>query len=111
MADNANANTNANDDRSGRLQGVAERAHGLVDQAKDGATSRADRVVQAAHQGIDRAATTASDAADWVTQKTDEYTRMPQEMLESACDTIRARPLAAVGAALAVGYLFGRLGR
>ena len=107
MAENANAN----EGRTNRLQGVAERAHGLVDQAKDGAATRADRVVKAAHRGIDQAASTAAGAAEWVTDKTDAYTRKPQELLESACETIRARPLAAVGAALAVGYLFGRLAR
>ena len=107
MAENANAN----DNKSTRLQSVAERAHGLVDQAKDGAATRAERVVEAAHRSIDQAATSASGAADWVTDKTESYTRMPQEMLETACERIRARPLAAVGAALAVGYVFGRLGR
>ena len=61
MADDTRSGT------SGRVQGAAERAHGLVD------------------------------------------TRAPQAALDSACETIRARPLMSVGIALAAGYIIGRM--
>ncbi len=109
---------NTSDTRNARVQGVADRAHGLVDQAKgtvdqvkETATTGVDKVAQAAHRSIDQAATSASGAVDWVSAKSDEYTRVPQDMLASTCDTIRAKPLMSVGVALAAGYLIGRLTR
>src|SRR3954453_2348344 len=103
MADDSSRETN------GRVQGVAERAHGYVDQVKNGAAAGADYAASAAHRGIDQAAGGATAAAGWVSQKASDYTRAPQAALESACETIRARPLASVGIALAVGYLIGRM--
>ena len=94
-----------------RVQGIAERAHGLVDQAKNGAAAGADHAAQAVHRRIDQAATGASSAADWVAQKAGDYTRAPQAALDSACDAIRERPLVSVGIALAAGYIIGRIAR
>jgi len=102
MADDTKTGTN-------RVQGVAERAHGYVDQAKNGAAASADYAATAVHRTIDQAAETATAAADWVGQKASDYTRAPQQALESACATIRARPLMSVGIALAAGYLIGRM--
>ena len=94
-----------------RVEGVAQRAHGYVDQARTGAAATADHAAQAAHRRIDQAATGATAAADWISQKAGDYTRAPQAALDSACDTIRARPLMSVGIALAAGYILGRIAR
>jgi len=94
-----------------RVQGMAQRAHGYVDQARSGASAGADYAAQAAHRRIDQAATGATAAADWLSQKAGDYTRAPQAALDSACETIRARPLVSVGIALAAGYILGRLAR
>ena len=94
-----------------RLQGVTERAHGLVDQARNGAAASADSAAQAVHRRIDQAADGASAAADWMSQRVSSYTRAPQAALETTCNTIRARPLLSVGVALAAGYLLGRMAR
>jgi len=94
---------------TGRVQGAAERAHGYVDQAKNGAAATAESAASAVHRTIDQAADTATAAADWVSQKASDYTRAPQAALETACETIRARPLMSVGIALAAGYIIGRM--
>jgi ElaB/YqjD/DUF883 family membrane-anchored ribosome-binding protein len=94
-----------------RLDGLAERAHGLVDQAVEGTSSGTQRAARAVHRQIDSATTGATAAADWMTSQVDEYTRRPQELLDSACETIRARPLMSVGIAIAAGYLIGRMAR
>lgn len=94
-----------------RLQGVAEKAHGLVDQARTGAAAGADTAAQAVHRRIDQAAGGATAAADWMSQRVSDYTRAPQAALDTTCDTIRARPLLSVGVALAAGYLLGRIAR
>ena len=105
MADDTNSGTGT------RVAGMAERAHGLVDQAKSGAAAKADAAASAAHRRIDQAASTAAAATDWASQKVGDYTRAPQAALESACETIRARPLVSVGIALAAGYILGRIAR
>ena len=94
-----------------RVQGMAQRAHGYVDQARNGAAAGADYAADKAHRGIDQAASSATAAADWATQKVGDYTRAPQAALDSACETIRARPLMSVGIALAAGYILGRIAR
>lgn len=104
MADDSRTGTSTN-----RAQGITERAHGLVDQARNGAAAGADKAASAVHKGIDQAAGTATAAADWVSQKADDYTRAPQAALETACATIRERPLLSVGIALAAGYVIGRM--
>lgn len=96
---------------SSRVQGMAQRAHGYVDQARNGAAAGADYAADAAHRRIDQAATGATAAADWLAQKAGDYTRAPQAALDSTCDAIRARPLMAVGIALAAGYILGRIAR
>lgn len=62
---------------------------------------------------IDRAATVAHDTVDRVHRKASEVTeRVSSEgerMYAQACDWISAHPMQAVAAALAAGYLFGRL--
>jgi ElaB/YqjD/DUF883 family membrane-anchored ribosome-binding protein len=103
MADESRSTT------TGRAQAITERAHGYVDQAKNGAAATADSAAAAVHRTIDQAADTAAAAADWVSQKANDYTRAPQAALESACETIRARPLMSVGIALAAGYIIGRM--
>jgi len=90
-----------------RVQGMAERAHGYVDHAREGATTGAQQAAQAAHRRIDQAASGANAAADWLSQKVNT----PQAALDSACETIRARPLMSVSIALAAGYILGRIAR
>jgi ElaB/YqjD/DUF883 family membrane-anchored ribosome-binding protein len=101
MADDLKSQANS------RVQGVADRAHGYVDLARDGATTGAQQAAQAAHRRIDQAASGANAAADWLSQKASA----PQAALDSACETIRARPLMSVGIALAAGYILGRIAR
>jgi len=50
-------------------------------------------------------------AADWASTLPDQAKEMQTKLTESACASIRARPLATVAGALVVGYLLGRLAR
>lgn len=62
---------------------------------------------------LDRAATTAHDTVDRVHRKasevTDRVSTEGERMYAETCDWISAHPMQAVAAALAAGYLFGRL--
>ena len=60
---------------------------------------------------IDGAADAASSAAEWASALPDQARGMQSKLTESACASIRARPLTTVAGALVVGYLLGRLAR
>ena len=91
----------------------AERAHRAVDataaRAIDRAAPTIDRMAQAAHRTVDKVAEAAGPAADWIAQNTSELRSLQAEFLDAARVRVRERPLAALGIALAVGYLLARV--
>ena len=80
---------------------MAGRAHSALDSTIEKVAPTVNRMVDKAHEAIDRVADRASPTAD----KMDSTMRM----MDSWAENVRARPLAAVGMALAVGYIIGRL--
>ncbi len=93
----------------------ADQAHLAVDTAASKMSEKAgpaiDRAAQAAHQTVDKVAQAAAPAADWISHNAEQL-KQQQEMLLDSCRTyVRDRPLAAIGVALAAGYLVGRLAR
>ena len=86
---------------------VAESAHGAVDQVMQGAHDTVDRFAAKAGPALDRARSAASDIQTTAYTKYDDFIK--GEWVESAREEVRARPLAAVGIALAAGLLLSRL--
>ena len=90
-------------------------AHQAIDTAATKAAERVaptiDRVAQAAHQTVDKVAQAAAPAADWINQNAEQLKQQQEALIESCRSYVRDRPLAAVGLALAAGYLVGRLTR
>ena len=72
-----------------RLQSATESAHQTT-----------DRVARAANVQVDRLRGTAHDAVEGAA-----------DLVESATETLRRRPMATIGAVLLLGYLLGRLMR
>lgn len=70
-----------------------------------------DRLSQSAHQTVDRAAQAASAAADRMTEKYDELYAMSEDWVEAGREYVREHPVAAIGMALAAGYLLSMLMR
>jgi ElaB/YqjD/DUF883 family membrane-anchored ribosome-binding protein len=68
-----------------------------------------DRVSQGAHQAVDRAAQAVSSAADRMSEKYDEFYSMSEDWVETGRDYVREHPVAAVGMALAAGWLLGMI--
>lgn len=66
---------------------------------------RIERMSQSAHEAIDKAASVASDYAGRVSAKGEELMAVPQDWMDAARDYVRAKPLQALGIALAAGYL------
>jgi len=71
-----------------------------IQSATDAAHETTDKVARAATIQVDRLRGTAHDAVDGTAS-----------LVESACASIRSRPLASVAGVLVVGYLLGRLTR
>ena len=85
----------------------AERAHGTVDHVAQGAHDAVDRIADKADPAIDRLRSAASDAQSTAYTKYDEL--INGQWVETVREEVRARPLAAVGIALAAGLLLSRL--
>lgn len=93
----------------------ANQAHQAVDEVAQKATAKAapaiDRAAQAAHQTVDKVAGAAAPAAQWVAQSADQLMRQQDEVVMACRGYVRERPLIAVAAALAAGFLIGRIAR
>ncbi|MBA3505903.1 MAG: hypothetical protein H0T80_09025 [Betaproteobacteria bacterium] len=94
-----------------RAQQTADRAHQTVDRVAERAVPAVDRLSQAVHQTIDKVADKATPAVEWAEQKTTEIRDRSSQFAETCSAYVREQPLVSVGAALAVGYLIGRLSR
>jgi len=98
---------------SSTVERTAIQAHDAVDAAAIRAAEKAapaiDRVARAAHDTVDKVARAAGPAADWLNQSAEQLKQQQQQIVDGCRGYVRQRPLVAVGVALAVGYLAGRL--
>jgi ElaB/YqjD/DUF883 family membrane-anchored ribosome-binding protein len=76
---------------------LGEKAHGGIDRLSTGA-----------HGAVDRAASVAAMAADRLGAKSDELLTARDEWMDATRGYVREHPLAALGIALAAGYLLSR---
>ena len=87
---------------------AAERAHQVVDTANAKAAPALERAATAAHRTIDKAADAAAPAAEWVSDSGKQIATKSNELMDACATQVRARPLATVAGALALGYLAGK---
>ncbi len=94
---------------TGKLEAdrAADSAHSSVDYVSQGAHDTVDRISSTAGSAFDRARSTAGDVEATAQSKYEDL--MNSEWAETVRDEVRARPLAAVGIALAAGLLISRL--
>jgi ElaB/YqjD/DUF883 family membrane-anchored ribosome-binding protein len=93
------------------VQSAASAAHKVTDRIADTAAAQVDRLSGTAHRAVNSAADAATSAAEWASTVPQQVQQVQTRLTESACASIRARPLQAVAGALVVGYLFGWLVR
>jgi len=86
---------------------AAGSAHSTVDNVAEGAHDTVDRIAAKAGPALDRERSAATDVQTTAYTKYDDF--INGEWVETARDEVRARPLAAVGIALAAGLLLSRL--
>jgi ElaB/YqjD/DUF883 family membrane-anchored ribosome-binding protein len=98
-------------DKSGNpaIDSVAEQARSAVDRVAERATGAVNTAKASIHQKVDTVADRANAASQWASDRVDAAKKAPTDALEAGAEYIRARPYAAVGAALALGYLIGKL--
>jgi len=106
-----NTNPSSYSPGNAKLEGAAQTAHQTVDKVADKATAGLDKLSGTVHRAVNTAADAASTAAEWASTVPDQAKEMQSKFTESACASIRARPLSTVAGALVVGYLLGRLTR
>jgi len=91
------------------IDSASDQAHRAVDRAKEKAAPLLDRCASAAHRTIDSVATASGPAAQWVSDNSRQLAARSSQLADAATDQVRARPFVSVAAALAVGYLIGKL--
>lgn len=89
---------------------VGDTLHDTIEKVAEPAHSAVNRVSSSAHQGVDKVASTVQAAAGKVDQQARRVREIPHQAADHARDYVRIRPLQAIGAAFAIGWLMGRLG-
>jgi ElaB/YqjD/DUF883 family membrane-anchored ribosome-binding protein len=77
----------------------------------DNASATVDKIASGAHQAVDRIASAATSAASQFGVKGDEMLEAKDRMLESTREYVRDNPMAALGIALAAGFILSRIMR
>ena len=83
--------------------------HSGIDKVTDPARQAVDRLATAAHGTVDKLASSATDTADRFSDQTRRVTEAPSKALACSKSWVQEKPLEAVGAALALGFILGRL--
>jgi ElaB/YqjD/DUF883 family membrane-anchored ribosome-binding protein len=111
LGGNFTAGSNNTDPISGKVEEIAQAAHKTTEMIANKATTQVDRSAGAVHRAVDSAASAATSAAEWASTVPEQAKQVKTRLTDSASASIRARPIAAVAGAVAVGYLLGRLAR
>jgi ElaB/YqjD/DUF883 family membrane-anchored ribosome-binding protein len=93
----------------GTVEAAGASLHTGIDNAARPLHSTVDRVSTAAHETVDKIANSAAQVADRFSDQTRRVTEAPARAVDFSKSWVQERPLEAVGAALAVGFILGRL--
>ena len=88
---------------------VADQARAATDNVAERATSAITSARDSVRGSVDAVAARADAVSRRVSEGIESVRRGPNDLLDAGAEYIRARPYAVVGAALALGYLVGRL--
>ncbi len=94
-----------------RLDKAADTVHAKIDQMSEAARPAVDKLSEGAHKAVDKVSSTASQAATTVSAKFDQACDTHSKLMTESREKIRAKPLAAVGIAVAAGVLLRQLFR
>ncbi len=103
-----NANANAGAVQRG-VDSAGSALHSTIDKVVDPARNTVDRVSTAAHETVDKLASEASHAAGRFSDQAHWVAEAPGRALDCSKSWVKDKPLEAVGMALALGFIVGRL--
>lgn len=83
--------------------------HNSIDKMVEPALNTVGRVTTLAHDTVNRLASGATQVADRATEQASRVSEASGRAVESSKSWIQDKPLEAVGMALALGFLIGRL--
>ena len=83
--------------------------HSGIDKVAEPTRQALDSLSSAAHSTVDKIASSASQTADRFSDQTRRVSEAPARALACSKSWVQERPLEAVGAALALGFIVGRL--
>ena len=91
------------------VESTGSALHQGIDKVVDPVRSTVDSLSASAHQTVDSLASSANHAADRFADETRKISEAPGKALTYSKTCIQDRPLEAVGIALALGFIIGRL--
>ena len=100
------------DSMSNKVTGVDTSAAGVqgsINKAVDPAHRVVDKVSGVAHETVDRLASSASRLADRLDEKTRGMSDAPLKAWDYSKNSVVEHPMQAIGVALLVGYVLGRM--
>ncbi|MEO5660897.1 MAG: hypothetical protein ABIQ90_14040 [Polaromonas sp.] len=110
---NPNSPSSGNVGSAGNIQrgvdSAAAAVHQTIDKAAGPTRSTVDRMSNAAHETVDKLASEATHMADRFSDQARRMTEVPTHAMEVSKSWVQDKPLEAVGIALAVGFVIGRL--
>ena len=83
--------------------------HDSIDKATQPVHGTVDRAANLAHSTVDKLASGANSVAGKVSEHSHLLTEMPMQAVDYSKAYIKDHPLQAVGGALLLGFIFGRL--
>lgn len=91
------------------VESAGDVLHNGIDKVADPARHAIDSMSSTAHETIDKLASSAGHTASRFADQTRRLTEAPAKAVDYSKSMILDRPLEAVGIALAVGFVLGRL--
>ena len=89
--------------------GLFHTIHKAIDSASGAIAPAVDHITASAHNTVDKLAGYAAHASDTFSEKSGQLNDARLRVTESARGQVRAKPLAAIGIAVAAGVLVGWL--
>jgi len=106
---NGNGESMAPSNVKKNVTAAGDALHKGIDKVSEPALNTVERLSTAAHETVDKIAATASHAADRFSDQTRFVSEAPHKALECSRSWVQDKPLEAIGAALAIGFILGRL--
>jgi len=91
------------------LGAAAANARRRIDTVAEATTDAVESVKASMHGAVDSVADKATAASQWASETLDTAKQAPSDLIETGAEYIRSRPYAAVGVALCIGFVIGKL--